>query len=609
MARIIDSSAAERPVPTSPRELRTIPYPTISESGAIGKGLESLGSSIVSSTNEIYHAQKIEEERINTLSAENATNALRNKALDLSIGDNGFTKLKGQDAVDKPILTDYTKQFDDARISIAATLTNDAQREKFTQRADLTALQYKESILRHLAREKDTFALQSYTGTLKAESNMASVQWDSPNDVGVSIERVKNAAAELDDNLGSHTDVRADRMKTAVGVVHEGVIQGALAANDYDYANQWLQMHKDEIDPVEQLKLQRQIKTTAMPVQAKQDAMSILQKDMANGVDMNATQVRAHIGQWMKEANDIADTKYPNDPIYRDLVQNQLSSYTNRIATAQAAQERNARNDVLSAVIMPLPNGEKISDLNQLLANPNMKAKWGMMEPTEQMGILQVLQHNSKGMDPPETIEALNKYHEMRGMAVNDPAGFQKAMQDDFDKLGHTLPRALFLQLINQDTAIDKNDAKALSTSQAANRIHSLTDGMLQQAGFKLPKGKDEKRQDVMDAYQSWTSRMLDSVQEFQEQNKRKPNDIELRELAKRQLQQGYETGTGHTWFGYTWGVKKVRSFQEEDTGKFSIPAPVDDAKQISDAFNKTFGRQPSQQEIDQWYAARLRQK
>ena len=605
MARLTDPLATERPVAQLPRDLHLVRYEGVPASGAEGRGLEQLGSSVGQGAEEIYRAQKIEEDRINTLGAEDALTKLRNKALDLSVGqDNGFTKIKGADAINKPVMQDWTKKFQDARADIATALPNDAQRIKFGQRADLTELQYKEGILRHLAREQDSFALQSFTGTVKAESQMAAAQWDSPNDVGVSIERVRNAAHELDDHLGSKGDVRDARIRTVTGEIHAGVIQGALAANNYEYASNWLTANKDQMDQVEYLKLKREIKTTAMPVQAKQDAMAIIQPDMPAEGDMTATQIRAHIGDWSKQAEKIAEKKYPDDPIYRDLIVNQISTYANRIATAQQAQERNASNEILSVAMTPRPNGEKISDLNTLLADPAMMANWKRMEAPQQHAILQVLEHNAKGIDPPATIDALNLFHEMRGLRWNDPGAFQDRMEKDFRKLGTTLPRHQFLELISESSSIDKDLVKSQNIQASMQQIKSLDKMYEQGAGIPLPKGKDEKRKDVQDAYQNWTSRMLEGIDRFQQENKRKPSLIELRDnIAKPLLTQGYESGTGHTWFGYTFGQKKAFAFQESDLSHFAVSAPEDEAKKISDAYVKTFGREPSKQEIDQWYA------
>lgn len=248
MPKLIDPSAQARPIPRMIGNVARMP--DIQHSNAEAQGLVSLGRSIESGANEIFKAQKIEEERINTLRAEESFNKLRERQLDLTVGDdNGFVKQKGAAAVTRPLFRDWSQKFDDAETEIAGELTNDSQREKFKSRASVARLQYQEGILRHLAQEDDAYAKQVYDGVIATELQGASVRWDSPNDVSLSIERIKNAVDERAERYSWDAEYKNAVLSQEQGKVHAAVIGQAIATQNYKYAEQWYNDHREDIDP------------------------------------------------------------------------------------------------------------------------------------------------------------------------------------------------------------------------------------------------------------------------------------------------------------------------------------------------------------------------
>jgi hypothetical protein len=245
MARLTDPSARERPIPQQ-FGVASIPESPASNDG---QGLIALGKSVEKGEDQIYTAQKHEEERINTLRAEDAFSKLRDRQLDLTYGqENGFTKLKGSDAVTKPVLTEWSKRFQDSETAIKADLTNDFQRQKFDKRAEVARLQFKEGILRHLATEGDTYSKEVFDGVVKSEEQSSVARWDSPNDIASSLARVQNAVEERSDRYGWAPDYKNIVLKEANGKIHSAVIQQAIANNQNGYAQEWYEKHKDEID-------------------------------------------------------------------------------------------------------------------------------------------------------------------------------------------------------------------------------------------------------------------------------------------------------------------------------------------------------------------------
>lgn len=247
MARLTDPSAALRPTPRVAGGI--VPLREVGPSEAPGLGLALLGRSIQEGSEELYRAQKIEEDRVNTLRAEEAYTKLRERQLDLTIGEKtGFALVKGADAVGKPILTEWGKRFQDAETEIASTLTNDQQRDRFKIRANVSRLQFQEEILRHLAREGDTYAKEVYDGAIATEQKNAVARWDSPNDIASSLERIKASIDSRAERFGWASEYRKKVIQEEASKVHAAVVGQALASARYDYAQQWYERHKGDID-------------------------------------------------------------------------------------------------------------------------------------------------------------------------------------------------------------------------------------------------------------------------------------------------------------------------------------------------------------------------
>ncbi len=269
MAKLVDPSAAERTVPrlTGPERA----FQTHGPSDAPGRATQRMGEQLGAGADELFRAQKVEEGRVNVLRAEEAFTKLRDQQLDLSIGEkNGFTRVKGSDAVSRPLLTEYGKRFQDVESEISGSLSNDQQRALFKQRADVARLQFSEEILRHLAREGDNYAKEVYDGTLITEQRNAVARWDSPNDIEISLTRIRHAVDERAERYGWAGEYKKAVLQQEEGKVHAAVVQQAIASNDWKYAQAWFNEHKADID----------LATAKVMEKAVEDGT---QKELANG--------------------------------------------------------------------------------------------------------------------------------------------------------------------------------------------------------------------------------------------------------------------------------------------------------------------------------------
>lgn len=210
------------------------------------------------------------KDRVDRTRAEEAFNQLRSQQLDLTIGDDGFRNKKGSSAVNSNLLTTYQDRFDGVAKSIEDSLGNDDQKRLFRSRADVSNLQFKEDILRHVAAEADVQAKQTFAGTLDVETRNATVRYDEPASIALSMERINQAIdSEAERNKWAPEYAQAQK-RDAASKVNAGVIGTALAAGNIVYAKQWFDDHRDNIDPSVAATLERSVADAE-------------QKELANG--------------------------------------------------------------------------------------------------------------------------------------------------------------------------------------------------------------------------------------------------------------------------------------------------------------------------------------
>lgn len=247
MPKLTDPLSRERPIPSLVGSVAL--QPDGGPSDAAARGLQLMGRAIGEGAQQLYHAQKIEEERVNTMAAEDAFTKLRQKQLDLTSGETeGFVQQKGAAAVTKPVLKEWSKRFDDAETSIASGLTNDQQRQKFKVRADISRLQYQDDLLRHLGQQSDVYSKEVYDGTVAVEQRNAVARWDSPNDVALSLDRVKSAVEDRAERYGWAAPYRDATLLIEQGKIHSAVVGQAIASGSFKYAEDWYNQHRADID-------------------------------------------------------------------------------------------------------------------------------------------------------------------------------------------------------------------------------------------------------------------------------------------------------------------------------------------------------------------------
>jgi hypothetical protein len=324
MARIPDATQQERPTPQPGTGLASY-RPDFGGGEAIGQAMQKAGQDLTGAGNEIYARARVEQEKFDTLKVEEATTALRQKQLDLTAGDSGYTSFKGANALNRPLFQDYTERYKAQQIEIAKSLSTDEQRKRFNARADVGFLQFQEGILHHTIKESDTYAKEVTAGVLMTEQRQATANWESPVDVQVSLVRIDEALKAQGEREGWAPEFLAAKKIEANSKVHSAVVGQAIASGNLVYAQEWYEKYKADID----------LNTAKALELATKNSM---QRQLDAGYSMQITSARDDIGQLRDVEESISKDGRLDDTRRAQLLQR----IGGRIDTAMRAGEMRA---------------------------------------------------------------------------------------------------------------------------------------------------------------------------------------------------------------------------------------------------------------------------
>lgn len=307
MAKIPDYTALGQtpaPVPESKVVNATIrpvePYPA-------GEGMVALGHAEQNFAADLMH----EQGRQDNLRAESAWTNLRIQQNELSYGKDGFTQIKGQDAVSQPLMKIYGDKLATASSQIAGGLDNENQRTMFAQRAGISSMQMKEDILKHVDAQKTVQDHDVLQGTLMGERLMASQRFSQPDAEVLPILRSNAAIEAYARQYGKPKEWVAEMQQKAKDGIYGDMIKTQIVS-DPDAAWSTLMAHHGEISGAEWAALDSQVVShqymTAMrDWNNEQRKMHALEHDLA--LDQN----RRSADMWARQLDPTKDKPAPSD--------------------------------------------------------------------------------------------------------------------------------------------------------------------------------------------------------------------------------------------------------------------------------------------------------
>lgn len=316
----------------------------------------------------------------------------------------------------------------------------------------------------------------------------------------------------------------------------------------------------------------------------KSIAESGLRKDI-NGTTVqkylaNTNAILAHnapLADKVAAAKARAEELSPNDPLMGDYAEQRIITDTNKTNAIKRDDEWNNKQAVENVLVTGGPDGKIPTSVEELkAADPKAEAAFNAMLPSDQRKYMKVLAQNAKG-DTAFTDEKLREYARLKGMAQTDPAEFLSQ-----DVVSADLPISARKELVNLQGKLSKN---AEADPRGARAIGILKP-MLQDAGITT---KDK------DTYYQFYGALMNSLQDYQDENKKAPDTKEVQVIGARLLQQQVYSP------GMLWDTKAPL---------FQIPVPDDAAKIIkADPRWTEIGITPTDEQVRRIYVQSQYQK
>lgn len=437
-------SFGERPAPTVPRRTPNIATydPTSGFEGAAGQELNRAAND----QEQAMHFAIQAKEHTDTLAAESAFNALRQKQIDLSYGKDGFMNLKGADTVNRDVPGQYGAMLTGASDKLSTGLANDYQRQLFSNRAVVAQQEMQSLAFRHVAQQSDVYANQVLDGTLDTESRVAA----AGGDIATSLLRMNAAIDRHSLRFGTAEEMITGQKMKAASSLWSAKIAGMIPGDPFG-AQKLFNEHRTEIGPEHAAVLEHQVKAAVQPNEARADASAALQSILVKptlsgqGADTDPTaipgmlgirgdpqeiarqladdvnvspadragilaqmqrqmaaggvtaaprtrlEVLAKLGEGEARTAAMAEQRHPGDAVYADLAQTQFIAHMQRIARATDGVTQKLSADLENDAIT-----KKYTSLDDMLANPANASAWALTAPTTKRWLTQLVEHNAK---------------------------------------------------------------------------------------------------------------------------------------------------------------------------------------------------------------------
>lgn len=285
MAKLLDeTSLGQRPTPETAGGIARY-RAEIQDLEAPGLAFAQAGAVVGSEADRLFQAYKVEQAKVDTLKAEDAYTQLRNKQLELTYGPGGFATKRGRNAVDLNF-KEQSEAFEDLTRGIGETLVNDDQKRLFQQRAAVSAMEYKEGLLRHQFKERTAWGAEVTSSAVDGElANVAGI-WSSDSidpakaelDTLSSVARIRGVVrAHADDRGLSEGEIAKETRALTDKVLTAKYLAWTSWNAEAAYAD--FKKNRNEIsDPNHRLVLGNSLKERAAPVWVSQDGDAAMDK-------------------------------------------------------------------------------------------------------------------------------------------------------------------------------------------------------------------------------------------------------------------------------------------------------------------------------------------
>jgi soluble lytic murein transglycosylase len=310
-----------------------------------------------------------------------------------------------------------------------------------------------------------------------------------------------------------------------------------------------------------------------------------------------ANELKVDLYTRVQAARQTAEEQYPGDAAYADSVASRVENYGRTVIANQQGVEAGARDGLFRGIVGNQPNGsDKPTTIDQLLTDPQQKANWDKATPETRMAVQNHFKNGAS--DPPRNADSQALLYQFMGEFSNDRESFAAR---DLSPLITRLPHADFDRLATmQVQARNKQDLEADKATNLQHALSLSTSFVLKPLGIETPTKSTSA--DKRAAYDKFTGALMQQLDQYQQLNKKRPNDQEIVTMAKNL------TATVQVP-GYWWGKNDVHLFEvgAEQQRNVTAEVPADFRSGISAAITARTNAPATEAQIQAAYLAHLR--
>lgn len=189
----------------------------------------------------------------NQTRVDDAINKLKERAMALTFDkDEGFTNLKGIDALERPNGQSLGEEFGGmlgtSTDQIAGTLGNDVQRRAFAQAAAGLRVTFDTDIRRHESGEFRDYTLSVREGTIANAQREIGLKYNDPEATGRAIASIQASVYDQSRLLGKSATWAEAQARNMTSNAHRLAMASALEKNDIGFVESYLKLHTGEMN-------------------------------------------------------------------------------------------------------------------------------------------------------------------------------------------------------------------------------------------------------------------------------------------------------------------------------------------------------------------------
>lgn len=164
----------------------------------------------------------------------------------------GYTALRGEAALNRPegktLGDEYAGNLQKRIDELAGTLSNDAQRQMFSQNAGGMVTSLRGNAMDHEAQEFKTYGLSVSEGVQSTALRDIGLNWRNPDAVGNAVKRIEAETYRQAQLLGKSAEWQTAAARKMTSNAHKTALLSALESNDPAFADSYLTKHAEQME-------------------------------------------------------------------------------------------------------------------------------------------------------------------------------------------------------------------------------------------------------------------------------------------------------------------------------------------------------------------------